>query len=372
MSYWKDALTEIERGKEGKNIGLPFGVPVLDNYCFGVQQKSYYLIGAETSTGKTAFADTVFILNPLLVLYDRHNKLKKGIEIENPNLDYLIDYYSYEIAASKKLIKWACFLLWYKYGIIVDYNYVISKGKNRISQEIYDKVIELTKFVEEFILMHIRFYEFPTNPTGVLKNTEAFMHTRGKIIEEDITIKNTTYKKRKYIPNNPDLIHLLIVDHVGLSKKEREKDDNKLLTKKETIDKLSSYLIHIRNFYGGSGLLISQFNRELADVNRQRFKHIQPQLNDFKDTGNPAEDAEFIFSLFNPVRYNIQEYQGYDILTYGKHVRFGFILKNRDGAADMGFGMNFCGEIGYFRNLPTYKELSINNTLSEKIINFTK
>ena len=56
-------IDKIDRGKQGLNIGLPMGFDRLVDYVPDIQQGTYYLIGGETGTGKTAFADNCFLYN---------------------------------------------------------------------------------------------------------------------------------------------------------------------------------------------------------------------------------------------------------------------------------------------------------------------
>lgn len=361
-------INNIDRGMGGYNTGLPMGVPAYDEFLTGLQPKTYYLVGGETSTGKTAFVDSLFVINPLLKMFEfKMNPEKyKGKYHINEEVDLLIYYYTFEIGIEEKVSKWILIFLWKKYGIILDYNTLISRGvKNRLSQEIYDKVVEANVFVDQ-IMQHITFVEIPTNPTGISKSLVDHCKKVGVQKETITNIKGFESKSYTYTPNNPNLIQLCVIDHIALMKSEQG------FSKKENIDKMSEYAIGLRNRYGMSFVFVSQFNRDLADVNRQRFKELQPQLNDFKNTGNMAEDCEIAIALFNPMRYNILNYQGYDIKKYGRRSRFSFVLKNRYGIDNVGVSLNFLGEGGYFRKMATPKQLETDEKISEMMINFNR
>jgi replicative DNA helicase len=45
---------EINRGREGKNIGLNTGIPKLDNYIGGIQRGNYTLVFGLSGSGKSA------------------------------------------------------------------------------------------------------------------------------------------------------------------------------------------------------------------------------------------------------------------------------------------------------------------------------
>lgn len=42
-------LNNIKRGREGKNIGISFSLPEVDNVLYGLQKKYLYVVGADTS-----------------------------------------------------------------------------------------------------------------------------------------------------------------------------------------------------------------------------------------------------------------------------------------------------------------------------------
>ena len=70
-------LNNIEKGKEGRNIGISTGLSTLDSIIYGIQRKYLYVVGADTSGGKTSFAVDVFVYNliknagprPISILY---------------------------------------------------------------------------------------------------------------------------------------------------------------------------------------------------------------------------------------------------------------------------------------------------------------
>lgn len=42
-------LSNIEAGKQGKNIGISTGLSTIDSVIYGIQRKYLYTIGADTS-----------------------------------------------------------------------------------------------------------------------------------------------------------------------------------------------------------------------------------------------------------------------------------------------------------------------------------
>ena len=64
MKIFDGVIENINRGKEGLNSGLTMGFKRLTQYIPNIQQGTYYVVGGETSSGKTAFVDNSFIYNP--------------------------------------------------------------------------------------------------------------------------------------------------------------------------------------------------------------------------------------------------------------------------------------------------------------------
>lgn len=150
----------------------------------------------------------------------------------------------------------------------------------------------------------------------------------------------------------------------------------KQLNKKANIDKLDEYLIELRNRYKCSPVVISQFNRELGDIQRQKFKELRPQLTDFKDSGNTQESANVVIALFHPKRYNLNEYLEYELKTGSYDIlnnfRMAFILKNRGGKDGVHMAFRFLGICGYYEELPKPEEFRDNPKWYQLVQDFSK
>lgn len=329
-----DFLGEVDKGRSGENISLSTGLPKLDELIGGVGKATYYLIGANLGIGKTALADHSFVLMP----YDQMLNNPEGNKIR-------IYYYSFEISRLKKIAKWVCHLIFRKYGIIIDIKEVYSR-RSILSDEKYRMIKEFRDYIDK-MEEYVHIFDIPINPTGLYMDVKKYMEANGKVIDVPKMIKGVEITFHKYVSNDPKEIFLYIEDHVGLARGEKD-----ARTKKERIDKGSEYAVQLRNFYGASKLAISQFNREIADLDRRRFAELTPQLEDFKDSGNSQEDADVVMSLFNPLRYNMTEYNGMNVIGFGGRYRNMVVLKNRDGQDMKKHHLNMLGETGFFREFP--------------------
>tara|TARA_R110002126_G_scaffold191810_1_gene340002 strand:- start:2809 stop:3888 length:1080 start_codon:yes stop_codon:yes gene_type:complete len=352
-SIIENVINNINRGKLGLNKGLPMGFERLVNYIPGIQQGTYYLVGGETGSGKTAFTDDAFVYNP----YDWYKS--------NPEskTSLKIFYWSLEIDKDIKMTKAVCRKLFLDYGMLTDVNFVLSRGKNRVDQETYDAVVGVRDYFEEMedVLTIIDANE---NPTGVnkfmLNHAKANGTINYKIVnngKEDISIFD------RYIPNNPNEYTILVIDHISLMKRERG------FNVKANVDKMSEYLIPLRNNFGYIPVVVQQLNRSNTATDRFKMDMVEPKLSDFKDSGNTQQDANVILALFSPHRHEIENFRGYDIKKLRDRFRSIGILKNRDGPSDVRIGLKFVGEVGQFSELPVLSEFKRDPALYDTILN---
>ncbi len=155
-----------------------------------------------------------------------------------------------------------------------------------------------------------------------------------------------------YTPNNPGLITLIIIDHIGHI---NYKDFN---SKKEAIDMASKHLVFFRNMCNFSPVVVSQINRDKNQKHRQAEEGWMPELQDIKDTGNLAEDANTVMGIESPFYVGVDNCLGYDITKFKDRYRLLKILKNRDGNRNLLVSFLFIGEYGGYYQLPPIKELT--------------
>jgi replicative DNA helicase len=335
---FKDVIKSIDRGKIGLNTGLYHGLDRLREFIPDIQQSTYYLVGGEPSTGKTAFADDFFMYKPFeFLMEDVDSKIK---------VNWI--YFSLEISKLRKITKGICRKLFTDYGLSLDINYVLSKGKNRISDDIYERVIKTADYFDK-LEDRLQVVDTPINPDGIYAYLHKYAEANGQFIK--VGEHNTVY-----VPKDENLYTIIIVDHIGLIKALQG------LNKKQSIDRLSEYMIYYRNKCNFSSVLISQFNRALSSTDRFKLEMVEPQISDFKETGNPVEDADITFGLFNPSRYRLEQFRGYNIDKLKQYFRSLSILKNRDGEADKVLGMKFEGAVGHFSEYPKAEDMVYEDT----------
>lgn len=343
MSDFDDVLGEIDEGMAGRNAGLPMGFDRL-NREVSLRKSNNYLIGGFTGTGKTSFVDDAFVLNPADYLMTH---------MDDPNTPkFEVVYWSMERGKKFKIIKWVARKIFMDQGIIVP----VAKWMGwipgeKITQSERDLFNSYRPYIDRLLtFIHIKDDSKEHNPTGMSKfMVDEFFAERGRI--ELIPIPGTTKTRRTYIPNDPTKIVLIVLDHLGLIRKQKG-----LATQKEIIDRCSEDQRYWRDFYGSSSVDLSQFNRSIANPARLKAQDVEPMLEDFKDSGSTQEDADVVMSLFDPFRYKVPDPSGYDLenLVYDgkKKYRNLRILKNTYGSDDIRIGLAFQPEIGMFKEMP--------------------
>lgn len=335
IKYWDKLKEEIARGKRGLNTGIPFsGFTTLSKHIKNIQQGRYDLIFAGTSIGKTAFVNSTYVYGAIEYLQTNPGYVH--------NLEII--YYSLEIPPQDQMAKHIAALIWKDHGILTSIDEIKSKGDMEISPEVEMLITEYEEKMDEIQDKYL-FYRSNLNPDYLYKDLMGYAEKRGKVIrdENEFIID--------YIPNDPSLITLVIIDHIGLI------DLGKYASLKEAIDKISKTLVFFRNKFNFSPVVISQINRGSEQMDRRDGDSWMPMLSDIKNTGNVAEDSNTIIGLASPFYLGVEKCLGYDISKFRDRYRLAKILKNRDGQAQLNISFLFIGEYGGYYQLPKADEL---------------
>lgn len=338
IKYWDKLKNNIERGKQGLNRGIPFqGFTTLSNHIKNIQPGRYDLIFAGTSVGKTAFVNSTYVYG--------------AIDFIQANPGYVHDieiiYYSLEIPPEHQIAKHIANLIWREHGILTNLNEILSIGGEILRPEV-EALIPLYEERMKEIQDKFLHYRSSLSPEYLYKDLMSYAESRGEVIRnEDGLIVN-------YIPKNPGLITLIVIDHIGLINYSNHKD------LKEAIDKTSRTLVFFRNMFNYSPVVISQINRGSENMERRENDNWMPMLSDIKNTGNIAEDANTVIGIASPFYYGVDKCLGFDITKYKNRYRLAKICKNRDGDVNKLASFLFIGEIGAYYQLPKAEELGVN------------
>ncbi len=343
---------EICNGVKGKNSGIPMGFHRLNKYL-GLRRSIYTTIGASAGCGKTSLVDCAYVLNP----YDWYikNKHKSTVKFE-------VIYFSMERKKTYKLAKWLCMKVWKEEKILMTTDELLSwQGKLETRKQEVAKFYIDNYFKEMTESGIVRIIDGQQNPTGIYKYMYDHALKNGR---ED----QVNQWEKRYTPKDDNLITNVVHDHAGKTKNENigGKYDKKL-----TIDKASEYYCWARDYLGYSPIMINQFNRtSYQDIQFSRKDNTDPDptVEYWKDSGNVIEDCDVAISLFNPYKYNLEEYMDYTVTDFtdasGSNKFRGLkIIKNSYGTDNVRIGLGFLGEVSLF------KELTKSGDITQKEIN---
>lgn len=363
----KDEIKSLKRaiddGIEGKSVWVPIGFSKMGE-SVGIGQRIYTIIGGMSGTGKTAFTDLAYVLQP-------YSWMKGNGEENNIQVRWL--YFSMERSKVYKLAKWASIRLYTKYNILIDVPTLLGWGnrKNHISSELYEKISETYNVLDE-MLDYVEIMDGGINPTGMYKAVNKYALAHGNIIENSYMTKDGVEKIKKiYKPNNDRLVTVIVIDHIGKSKGETIEGTFYHPQTKPLLDKVSDYCgSEFRDFYGFSPVVVSQFNRGLEDTTRRTKTEMSPLPSDFKSTGNLYEDADVALALYNPYKLGDNNNLGYNVQNFVNSAGYNrfrscYVLKNSYGVDDIAYGYNFIGEIGMMKELPRADLISNYNQYAE-------
>lgn len=245
-------LQNVEEGRKGKLWGYGMGLPKLEGIIDGVTQGTYTLLFAGSGIGKSNLMMYSYIYRPLQEhLYDDNFK---------------ITMFALEMKADIILAKLLSTYIFETYGIYLSFKEIYSKKKGYVLEDEYYEIVKecepWLRQVESKLIIHDK----AANADSVYAILMDDLKANGKFEETD--------SRKIYIPNNPDLIHIVAVDHAG---KLRQKDGR---TKKQEIDTLSSYLVYLRNICNISPLMIMQSNRDQSSSARRQLGMFLPQMSD--------------------------------------------------------------------------------------------
>ena len=342
---------EVNKGLSGNNNGIPMGFDRLNRYI-GIRKSMFFLIGGNTGSGKTSFIDDCFVLNPFDFYISKKNKT---------DIKLKIIYRSMERSSTYKYAKWICRRIFLDHGVSISVNKLLG-WTEKMNEDEYNLFLSYQSYMEQMKDV-ITVIEGPENPVGIAKELRAHALKNGKIVQKD---PDDEYSK-VYVPNDPNEITIVIIDHIGLLKTTKDQP-----TKKEAIDKMSNELQYARDFFGYTPVVVSQFNRSISNPMRLKAGDVEPQLEDFSDSSSTQNDADVVLALFDPVRYKVEDTSGYDLNKLkdeygGKYFRSLRLLKNSYGEDDVRIGLAFLGMLGIFKELPRKRDITDSDY--ESIIN---
>lgn len=329
MTIEEQILEEVNRGRKGLNHGITMGMPKLEGLMDGNTRDTYTLLLSNSGAGKTSFALYCYVYRPLMEHLDDD--------------DYKCLYISLEMNETSLYIKLLSIYIFETYGVQLSYKEILSRKREYVlSEEHYELVKACMPWISK-IKKHLEIYDKKASAKTVYALLKQRLEKIGKFVETDTRLI--------YIPNNPNLVYNVIIDHIALI---TPSDGRKL---KEEIDTLSAYLVTLREKCKISPVVIQQANREQGNIERFKAGKSAFTINDAKDSGNTVQDCNVMIAIYNPFRDGLKTYHKYNIEILESSFRSIMVLKNRFGDCDAEVGCNFFGGINLFHELPKPTEI---------------
>lgn len=323
-------LNEVKRGRKGLNAGASMGLPKLEGIIDGVTQSTYTLIISSSGSGKSSFSLYSYVYKPLM---DHLN-----------DDDYKVLYVSLEMSEMSMFIKLMSIYIFETFGKKLSYKEILSKKRGYVlDEEGYELVLQCQDWIDK-ISSKIEFYDKNVSADSLYAILCDRLEQCGEFVE--------TETRKMYIPHNPTLTYVIVLDHIGLVRPKAGR------TIKQEIDLVSSYLVTLREMCGISPVVIQQANREQANQARLQAGMTAFSMNDAKDSGNTVNDCNIMLAIYDPFKMSQKTHRGYNIEQMPGRFRTCQVLKNRFGECDVEVGLNFFGEINYFKELPTPDQIS--------------
>ena len=245
-------ISTIDFGREGKNHGFSMGLPKLESIVDGVMKDTYTLLFADSGVGKSSLMLYSYVYRPLM----------EHLHDDN----FRVTLFSLEMKAEFIMAKLLSNYIFETYNVSISFKELLSRKRGYVlSDEYYDIVkqcIPWMKRVEEIVTIHDK------NVTA-----ESLYAIMMKELEQRGRFEETEHRK-VYVADNPDLVHLVIIDHGGLL------TCNNGRTKKQEIDLVSHFLVSLKNMTGISPVMIMQANRDQSSSARRQLGFFLPQKSD--------------------------------------------------------------------------------------------
>ena len=138
----------------------------------------------------------------------------------------------------------------------------------------------------------------------------------------------------------------IIIDHISLINTENGMD------LRESIKKMSKYLMELRNNYRYIPVVVQQQGSEVQSLDAFKNMKIRPTPAGLQDCKDTAKDCNVMLGLTNPYAFELKEYLKYDITKLKDSQRFLEVVLSRDGEGNGVKALYFDGATSFFQELP--------------------
>lgn len=333
MNEFDKLLQEVQDGMEGKNESIPIGLPRLGKYA-DWKKRVFTLLFSSTGAGKSGLADDMML-----------NACDWCIQNKGPRKIKFI-LFSMERAKHYRIAKWVSRKIFLDEGIVIPIPKLLGWWKDKITPKEYELIERYKDYIDVLLTEYIDIYEGARSGPDIYRIMKEFFKDNGKYVDIN------DYKKI-YVPNDPNLIVVPILDHGNLIKRTKDYP-----TKKQAVDITCEFMQGFRDLEGASPLWIAQVGRSISNPLRLKDTEAELTLDDVKESGDMGDACDIALSLFDPLKYKQGSKTGYNPMEFldkdsgGKFFRSIQICKSSYGEDDLRIPLAFNGFCGQFKELP--------------------
>ncbi len=324
----------------------------------GIEQGQYLVVTAAQKSGKTQIANYIFLFNALDYAFEHPDRCSVHII-----------YFALEESVQKIIERYMSHLLFKLDG----HRFAPADLRSTsVDYPVPPEIIGLLK--SEKYQERLRFFEKcvqfeteDTNPTGILRVCERYAKSVGEYKSHKMESKGNTFKEVEvfdsYTPYDKNHYKIVVIDHVGLVDKEQG------FRTKDAVDKMSEYCVkYLRNRYGFTCVVIQQQASESEGLEAIKQKRMLPTAATLSDSKYTARDADLVIGLFDPSKFGLNSWLGYDISNGLKNYgRFLYVIANRNGEMGGVCPLFFDGAVCNFEELPRPDDVTEMRKVYDKV-----
>lgn len=343
MNEFERLLQEVTDGIEGKNESIPIGLPRLGKYA-NWRKRIFTLLFSSTGAGKSSLADDM-ILNACE--WCIKNSKSTGRKIK-----FIL--FSMERAKHYRIAKWISRKIFIDKGLVIPVPKLLGWWSEKLSPCEFEIFNMYKDYVDMLLTDYIDIYEGARSSSDIYRILKEYFEKNG----EYTTHPDNPYKKI-YIPHDPNVIVVPVIDHGNLTKRTKDYP-----TKKQAVDNLCELMQGFRDLEGASPFWIAQVGRSISNPLRLKDTEAELTLDDVKESGDMGDACDIALSLFDPVKYKQGSKTGYNPMEFldknngAKYFRSIQICKSSYGEDDLRIPLAFNGFCGQFKELPKRDSLS--------------
>lgn len=323
-----------------KFISIKKLFPTLYNFIPGWIRGTYYCVTGSTGSGKSKFARYAFA--EWTYKYCTENKIP-----------FIVIYFALEESCD---FFWTTMILDRLKDLHdISLTYYQYKGYHEgMTDEIQSKIDAILPEIEE-MKKYIKVFDDISNPTGLLRTIEEELRPYGTLVkgEEIIDEQGNKIVPKSFKYHDPDFHCVIVADHVGLLSPENNQFAL-VNTLHLAISKWSEYVVKlvVKRY---NCIAVSVHQQEMAGENNDNFKlgRLEPSETKLGDNKIVGRDYGVTLGLFNPIKYGLSNYQGYDLKKFDKNFRTLHVIKHRNGDANLVKALWFDGIGNKFEELPS-------------------